>query len=157
MMKHDAVLRQLRAKAELMQENTPLDVVWSRAKLDDRILLSSTIVHMGDLSNPVLPFPICERFAKAVIEEFYSQTVREQEMAVKVTEFMSKKDNVSLCGLQASFIDFVCFPMWNLLHEMFPVGLATPMKNIRDNRAKWVELKEIYQLEQNSTSYLLRA
>lgn len=47
--------------------------IFSRDSKEDRELLRNSIVHCGDLANPVLPFELSEKWAHCVVEEFYQQ------------------------------------------------------------------------------------
>ena len=105
---------------------------------EQRKAIVSTLVHAADLSNPVLPTPLCHKWAVRVVSEFHRQAKREQREGLPFAPFMACRpdDSQGVAALQISFINYVVAPMWTELVRLFP-GLADRKKQLDVNLAFW--------------------
>ena len=110
-------------------------------KLEDaqRNAVVKMLVHLADLSNPVLSWNTSYQCSVRVVQEFYDQSQLEKEQGLPVQEFMTKKDNESLSKLQISFIDYVVKPFWKTARRLIP-ELEPRLQILESNRTKWSDL-----------------
>lgn len=96
------------------------------------------VVHSADISNPTKTFYVYFKWAKLVMEEFYSQGDKEKELGINCTY---DRNNVSLYKSQLGFIDFVGIPFYELFVKLFP-NLNFLVENLKDNKRRIKLLEE---------------
>mmetsp|Transcript_39068 Transcript_39068/g.47004 ORF Transcript_39068/g.47004 Transcript_39068/m.47004 type:complete len:1389 (-) Transcript_39068:157-4323(-) len=101
-----------------------------------RGLLSSTILHVADVSNPARPGALARKWAYAVQEEFFLQGDKEKELNIPVSPFMDR-DIENLPRMQGAFIDAIVSPLFHLLSEFLPSVKKHFLKELHINRAFW--------------------
>merc|ERR1712190_444855 len=74
--------------------------------------LVNLLLHIADISNPMMPRDISVRWASAVAEEFTLQVEKERALGLPVTGFMDGlADKTVASKANLGFIDFVCRPL----------------------------------------------
>jgi len=82
------------------------EALWSN---DVHPMLRNMILHFADISNPVKPFFICQEWANCVLEEFFSQGDKLQELGLPVPALLDRKKTNKPFS-QVSFIEFFVAP-----------------------------------------------
>ena len=77
---------------------------------DNRLMILGAILHTADISNPLKPFEICEKWAYAIMDEFFSQGDREREAGMEISPFFDR-DKTDPLMMQINFIEFVVSPL----------------------------------------------
>ncbi len=131
MSKHNYFLNFMKKKFEKNTENKEID---ENEKQD----YMSLVVHSADISNPTKAFYIYFKWAKLVMEEFYSQGDKEKELGINCTYDRNK---VSLYKSQLGFIDFIEIPYFELFVKLFP-NLNFLFENLKDNKRRIKLLEE---------------
>lgn len=109
---------------------------------DDRLFLSQTVVHLGDISNPVMRWDQSHQWSLRVIEEFVAQSKREKKEKLKVSmAFIKDTTPESVSKVQLSFIDYVAKPLWKNAQIIAP-ELHHRIDVLEDNRRRWVNYAE---------------
>ena len=109
-----------------------------------------SLVHLGDLSNPVMPWHLSKEWSHRVIEEFHRQTKLERGQGLPVTMAMDNKDPKTVSKVQTGFIDYVARPLWRNMQSIFP-EIQDRMDEMAKNHANWVKYAE-QDSEQNETT-----
>merc|ERR1712087_955068 len=105
---------------------------------DDRLFLSQTVVHLGDISNPVMRWDQSHQWSLRVIEEFVAQSKKERKQKLKVSmAFIKDETPDSVSKVQLSFIDYVAKPLWKNAQIIAP-ELHHRIDVLEDNRRRWV-------------------
>ena len=98
----------------------------------NRLLLQETFLHAADLSNPVKPTAVYEKWAERVMSEFFSQGDKEKELGMKPSPLCDRETTV-IPNSQMGFIDFIVFPLYSTIFKLFPDGLQPLGEHLRDN------------------------
>ncbi|KAL3809957.1 hypothetical protein ACHAXA_011399 [Cyclostephanos tholiformis] len=101
-----------------------------------RGLLSSMILHISDVSNPVRPGKVSRKWAYAVQAEFFRQGDKEKEFNIPLSPFMDRELE-NLPRMQLAFVDAVVHPVFRLFAEFLPLVEAHCIKPLLLNRAFW--------------------
>eukprot|EP01083_Nonionella_stella_P240251 840059_1 len=136
MTRHEELVNTLKQVSEL-----PPKQRFIKESKDDRELLVEVLVHSSDLSNPVLPFDMYNKWANRIVQEFYEQAETEKIENLDFVPYMAKKDPLSVAKLQVNFITYVVAPLWTTIFEVFP-SISTPIANMKKNKMKF-ELRTI--------------
>ena len=140
MILHSEIVAKLSKCAEKLEEmKTQLNYdVHNENKLEEthRTTIIKSLVHLADLSNPVLIWNLSHECAIRVVDEFYNQSQIEKEQDLPVQEFMTKRDIESIAKLQMSFIDYVVRPFWKTAARVVP-ELQHRLETLDSNRNKW--------------------
>ncbi|ETO23537.1 3'5'-cyclic nucleotide phosphodiesterase family protein, partial [Reticulomyxa filosa] len=107
---------------------------------DCKQFLVESLVHLGDLSNPVMDWPMSFEWARRVIQEFYHQSLREKYQGLPVAG-MEDKQPQSVSKVQTGFIDFIVTPLWKSACTLVP-ELDDRFEILQVNRQNWVEYGE---------------
>jgi len=132
MQQHFKNLAELKAEIESKRVNGESFVHTSSA---DRLILLANGLHCADLGNPCKPLHIYMEWMRRLMEEFYLQGDAERALGLPVSLMMDRsKPNVERS--QMGFIDVICQPLWETLHEITP-ELIAPMSCLQFNRQHW--------------------
>eukprot|EP00002_Diphylleia_rotans_P022144 TRINITY_DN4337_c0_g1_i3.p1 TRINITY_DN4337_c0_g1~~TRINITY_DN4337_c0_g1_i3.p1 ORF type:complete len:1502 (-),score=336.03 TRINITY_DN4337_c0_g1_i3:3170-7675(-) len=115
---------------------------FSRESRDDRLHLCAIILHAADLSNPIRPPVISEKWARMLRDEFFAQTQKEKELQLPVTPFMVIEDDFTLAKNEVGFIDFVVRPLWEALAGFLP-DLRVCIDFMDANKAAWQRIMTV--------------
>merc|ERR1719245_1172596 len=111
----------------------------------DKQFLCETVVHLGDLSNPVMRWDQNHEWSIRVIDEFIAQSSLENEHNLKATmAYVTDKSPASISKVQTSFIDFVVKPLWKNARNMAP-ELEDRLNVLQENRGNWEKYATDYQ------------
>ena len=138
MSKHNHSLSFMKKSLEKISENKEIDDIEKQDYMN-------LIVHSADISNPTKAFYIYFKWAKLVMEEFYSQGDKEKELGINCTYDRNK---VTLYQSQLGFIDFIEIPYYELFVKLFP-NLNFLVENLRDNKKRIKLLEEEYNKNLN--------
>eukprot|EP00242_Pyramimonas_sp_CCMP2087_P013598 CAMPEP_0198198780 /NCGR_PEP_ID=MMETSP1445-20131203/2170_1 /TAXON_ID=36898 /ORGANISM="Pyramimonas sp., Strain CCMP2087" /LENGTH=1016 /DNA_ID=CAMNT_0043868419 /DNA_START=573 /DNA_END=3623 /DNA_ORIENTATION=+ len=102
---------------------------------EERMFVMTVILHSADISNPVKPFDVYEKWVSCVLTEFFDQGDKERELAMKLSPMMDRFTTSE--GLtQINFIEFVVAPLYCHVVVLLP-ELAELMSNLLSNRARY--------------------
>ena len=108
----------------------------------DRLFLSQAVVHLGDISNPVMSWEQSRQWSKRVIKEFVGQSKLEKEQGLEESmAFIGDGSSRGIAKVQLSFIDYVAKPLWKNAQFIAP-ELADRLEALEENRRQWVTLSE---------------
>lgn len=114
----------------------------------ERQVLVNILVHASDINNPILPLNMHVKWTDMCMEEFFLQSLKEAELGIPVTPFMSKKDPLSKSGVNFNFLEFVVSPLWTALADIFPEFLER-LEIMDSNRSHWkAETERLKLLQQ---------
>jgi cAMP-specific phosphodiesterase 4 len=71
---------------------------------------TNMILHFCDVSNCMKPFPLCQKWAIRVLEEFFNQGDEEARRGIPIG-MLNNRDTVNLPGSQHGFIQFLVAPL----------------------------------------------
>mmetsp|Transcript_132130 Transcript_132130/g.423257 ORF Transcript_132130/g.423257 Transcript_132130/m.423257 type:complete len:754 (-) Transcript_132130:20-2281(-) len=108
------LLQHARAVADHPEDDTapawpPLELVEALCEAESRHMLRNALLHLADISNPLKPFSICRAWAQCVLEEFFSQGDKLQELGLLVPALLDRK-KTNRPFSQISFIEFFVAP-----------------------------------------------
>lgn len=120
---------------------------------DDRHFLFALILHSADVSNPVRPLNISEKWADNVLNEFFRQGDAERQHGLKVSP-LCDRDTTSRPGSQINFLEFVIAPLYFHVVRIFP-EMQLLMMHLKENRLFWekvfieeLEMKKLQNCEE---------
>ena len=96
------------------------------------------VIHTADISNPTKVFDVYFKWAKLVVEEFYSQGDKEKKLGLKCS---CDRDKVTIYRNQIGFIDFIELPFYSLFVKAFP-KLDFLLENLNNNKQTILKLEE---------------
>eukprot|EP00238_Polyblepharides_amylifera_P008734 CAMPEP_0196575730 /NCGR_PEP_ID=MMETSP1081-20130531/5149_1 /TAXON_ID=36882 /ORGANISM="Pyramimonas amylifera, Strain CCMP720" /LENGTH=942 /DNA_ID=CAMNT_0041894123 /DNA_START=301 /DNA_END=3129 /DNA_ORIENTATION=+ len=117
-----------------LKDNTDMAFVESK----DRMFILNCLVHSADISNPVKPYEIYDKWAHCVLEEFFSQGDQERSRNMPISPMMDR-DTTSMPLSQVNFIEFVVAPLYTAMCKLFP-ELKDLVLNLIENRKLYGEL-----------------
>jgi len=126
--------------------NDTSDASGERINATDRLFLSQAVVHLGDISNPVMSWTQSKQWSQRVITEFVAQSKLEREQGLQ--ESMAFINDGGIAKVQLSFIDYVAKPLWKNAQIIAP-ELRGRLDALEENRKHWEELLENESSEKN--------
>jgi 3'5'-cyclic nucleotide phosphodiesterase/GAF domain len=94
-------------------------------------MLLNNVVHMADISNPMLPIQVSKKWSELVIREFNRQARLEKKFGMPVTTFMTASTPAACAKVTTGFIDFMVQPLWSKMHTLLPqLGVNIAYMNI---------------------------
>jgi hypothetical protein len=99
--------------------------------LEERTFLVRAVVHASDLCGQTFPKPIALKWSNMISKEFAYQALLEQADNLPVS-FKQLDDPLEMVEGQHFFAHKIVFPLWSLMHQMFP-ELEMCIKNLTDN------------------------
>jgi hypothetical protein len=105
----------------------------------NKLLLQESFLHAADLSNPVKPTKVYEKWVDRVTSEFFSQGDTEKGMGMAAS-MMCDRDTTNIPNMQMGFIDFIIFPFYSTLFKLFPDGLQPLGQHLQENYSHYGRL-----------------
>eukprot|EP00240_Pyramimonas_obovata_P000044 CAMPEP_0118927152 /NCGR_PEP_ID=MMETSP1169-20130426/4683_1 /TAXON_ID=36882 /ORGANISM="Pyramimonas obovata, Strain CCMP722" /LENGTH=1094 /DNA_ID=CAMNT_0006868857 /DNA_START=516 /DNA_END=3797 /DNA_ORIENTATION=- len=118
----------------------------------ERQFVLNVILHAADISNPVKPFIVYNKWADCVLREFFKQGDQERAKEMAVSPMMDRY-TTSVGMSQINFIEFVVSPLYWLAIQMLP-ELSHLMRNLIENR---LEYGKVFDLEICSQDWLTKS
>jgi CheY-like chemotaxis protein/HPt (histidine-containing phosphotransfer) domain-containing protein len=115
----------------------------SKESRDDKQQLMNIILKCADVSNATRPFPVAEKWANMLIEEFLAQGDKERELGLTISPLMDR-DTLERSQMQINFIDYIASPLFKSFVQYVP-SLQNLVSNIQANRESWSARLEIQQ------------
>ncbi|XP_057313858.1 dual 3',5'-cyclic-AMP and -GMP phosphodiesterase 11-like isoform X2 [Hydractinia symbiolongicarpus] len=110
--------------------------------INKRSLLRSMLMTSCDISAICKPWPVQQRVAHLVAEEFFQQGDLEQkELHQTPIEMMDRAKKDKLPKMQVGFIDNICLPVYQHLAEQYSY-FQPLVKECINNRHHWTKLFE---------------
>ena len=100
-----------------------------------RLMLLEVLLHAADISNPIKPWLVYEKWANLVMEEFFQQGDRERAENLEVSA-MYDRETVDKPTMQVNFIEFIVAPLYLALLKLCP-GLDELIKHLLNNHEKY--------------------
>lgn len=108
-------------------------------KYSDRSEVLQSLVHCADLSNPSKDVALAATWAKRVLDEFFLQGDEEKNRGLPVSPLMDR-DTVIMEKCQASFIDFVVYPLWEVWAELVFPHAQFVLDRLRAMQDYWTDM-----------------
>lgn len=134
----DIALQMHQARAA---EFPPKEISEIFEKPDTRKTVRNLFLHASDISNPWKPFPICQKWAWMIIDEFFMQGDKEKELGITVQP-LNDRDKVNCPYSQVGFIEFFVAPFAFAAARILPPMVSCTvqmMTNIRRWCDEWVD------------------
>jgi hypothetical protein len=141
---------QVSAPSERAQNGSATVDLSGHLDSDTRILIGSFILHAADVSNPGKKWPVCERWANLVMEEFFGQGDLEKSNGMKPSMNCDRL-TVNTPECQLGFGKYVVQDLFETLAEIIPEGGGILISNLEANQAKWQRLTT--QTDKDTTFY----
>ena len=94
----------------------------------------------GDLSNPILPPKLSEKWVKRVTDEFFDQGDQEKAMGLEASP-MCDRATANIPNMQLGFIDFIITPFYSVFFKFFPESPDSLKRNIQANYEHFAKLR----------------
>ena len=114
-------------------------------KSKDKLQCMESLLHGADISNPTKPFPIYEKWAKRVLEEFWQQGDMERNQSIPISQ-LCDRFTTNTAKSQMGFIEFVVAPYYEVLKQFLP-ELLVVTKQIESNKNEWKDKVAFYDEE----------
>ena len=101
-------------------------------------MLLEVLLHAADISNPIKPWPVYEKWANLVMEEFFQQGDRERAEGLEVSA-MYDRETVDKPVMQVNFIEFIVVPLYLALLKLCP-GLDELVTHLLFNHESYCKL-----------------
>lgn len=104
-------------------------------------LVLNMLLHGADMSNPMRPWDLCEKYANLIMEEFFCQGDMEKEKGIPV-QALNDRDKVVVPNSQVGFIEFMIAPMVEAMVNLFsPLDMLAENlgSNVTTWSNKWIE------------------
>jgi len=111
---------------------TQCEIPTSLTNRDHRLLLQQSLLHAGDLNNPVKIYKIYNKWIKRVTEEFFHQGEKEKELGLPISPNFDR-ETTSIPSMQLGFIEFIIRPYFAVLVKLFPDDLGVLKHNLERN------------------------
>eukprot|EP00301_Raphidiophrys_heterophryoidea_P027038 c9453_g1_i2.p2 GENE.c9453_g1_i2~~c9453_g1_i2.p2 ORF type:complete len:261 (+),score=86.66 c9453_g1_i2:1004-1786(+) len=102
----------------------------------ERQILRSQILHLADLSNPIRPVPLCEKWAKLVLQEMFAQGDAEKDLGLPVSA-LCDRTTTELANSQIGFLQYIVKPFVQAMVNVLPELNQHVVGVMRDNEAFW--------------------
>jgi hypothetical protein len=126
---HLAIIAEARSKADSNTGVIPIS----------RITMSTVlkiVIKIADISNPAKPLALYQRWAAAVMSEFWSQGDKEKALGLPVSNFMDRStDRTARC--QVGFISFLVEPLFHVASKIFTKNFDQTLVALTENKAYW--------------------
>jgi len=119
------------------EEFPPRELMEYFKTADVKKTLRTVLLHFADISNPMKPFPVAERWAELVLKEFALQGDEEKALGIPVGPLNDKK-TVNMPLSQIGFIEFVVAPLALAMARVLPPVWFTNQMII-DNANIWMD------------------
>lgn len=101
---------------------------------ESHVMLLQGIMKVSDISNPLRPPAISQKWTRLVVTEFFEQGDAEKELGLDVSPFMDRHAT-SVPKSQVGFIEFVVEPLVMAFHEY--LDIAQLVECMDANKAHW--------------------
>ena len=140
------VLKQIRKEETVNGGATAEDVrrgvnVASLLDKETRTLLAAFLLHCADISNPSKDWPLCERWAVIVMNEFFSQGDVERKLGHKLS-MNCDRESVSVPKCQLGFGNYVIRSLLQLLEKLVHTAGSQSLENFEANHKHWEEIAQ---------------
>ena len=119
---------------------------------ETRILLAAFLLHCADISNPSKEWPLCERWAVIVMNEFFSQGDVERKLGHKLS-MNCDRESVSVSQCQLGFGNYVIRSLLQLLEKLVHTAGSQSLENFEANHKHWEEIAK--KEEESGKPYLM--
>ena len=126
--------------AEFMKEMEAFDVRVPGFTLDEQCFVARALVHCADLSNQLKGFDHCYEWTKRLSQEFYEQTLKEEQQGLPSLSFMKVNDNLTMSLNEIRFIHHISIPMWTMVKHKFE-HLGFLLDRCLDNLEHWKHIE----------------
>lgn len=125
------------ADLDMMQETGQVAECFSEK--DNRMFIMELYLHAADISNPIRPFSLCQKWADLVVQEFFAQGDLEKSKGWMASP-MCDRETTNMATMQLGFIEFVVAPLYQELCNVFPV-LDGLLDTMLDNHQEWAKIR----------------
>ena len=104
---------------------------------ESRMLVNKLLLHSADISNPLKPFAISEKWANLVMSEFFAQGDQEKQLGIPLQP-LNDRSKVKIPESQIGFIEFFVAPLELCKLQIFPI-FADGCQVMLANMAQWAQ------------------
>lgn len=76
------------------------------------------LLHCSDISNPLKPFHIHQRWTDKIMSEYFEQGDDEAKLGLPISPLMDR-NKILVPQSQINFVNFIVLPAYSVLHDMF--------------------------------------
>ena len=106
---------------------------------EERLLIGSFILHCADVSNPGKEWPVAEKWANLVMNEFFAQGDLEKSLGMEPSMNCDRL-TVKIPECQIGFAKYVVLDLYTQLKKIAPKSGEFLLSNLVINQAKWKSL-----------------
>jgi hypothetical protein len=122
--------------AEVMQK-------YEKGKMEHRMSFMRMMIHAADIGNPGLGNELATIWSLRLIAEFRRQVWKEEQMQIKVSEFMRIGNDVEkIKKSQIGFIEAFSLPLWKLVSASLP-HCEDIVQNTEENCRIWTAISNL--------------
>uniref|UniRef100_S4RCU1 PDEase domain-containing protein n=1 Tax=Petromyzon marinus TaxID=7757 RepID=S4RCU1_PETMA len=99
--------------------------IYKEPRVIDKPKAMSLIVHTSDISHPAKEWRLHRRWTESLLEEFFQQGDREEELGLPFSPLCDRKSTM-VPQSQVGFIDFIVEPTLSVLTDMVE-GIVAPL------------------------------
>merc|ERR1711964_634363 len=81
-------------------------------------LVLNMLLHGADMSNPMRPWNLCQKYSHLIMEEFFCQGDQEKSRNIPV-QVLNDREKVNVPNSQIGFIEFLIAPMVEAMVNLF--------------------------------------
>jgi hypothetical protein len=104
---------------------------------ENQQIVLSNFLHAADISNPVKPQKLYDKWINLLFEEFFKQGDFEKSNKLPVS-LMCDRNTTNIDKSQVGFINFIVFPLWDLVYRITPQAFPY-IENIKMNLKRYEE------------------
>jgi hypothetical protein len=143
MASHFDVTKEIDSLLQSLMKGTNDGGSYARRKvlgLPERAVLSQGIMHLADISNPAKPWRVSKAWSDLVLEEFFMQGDREQQLGLPISPNMDRRTTKQEI-LSLNFIDFIVTPIFIATTNILP-AMKKACDILASNRNEWDTMRE---------------
>ncbi len=111
---------------------------------EEAVLLLKCVVHFADLSNGTKHFEAVHFWSTKISEEFWIQSLHEEQLGLPSLSFMKARDPLSMCVNELMFLRNHVLPMWEGWVRKCP-DMHFLVEAIQRNIREWEALEQDYR------------
>lgn len=133
-------MKEIVSKSKLLGKEDKLHNIIFEDK-NNKILFSSQLVHLADISNPTKKFGLYKKWVDLVFEEFFIQGDKEKSQMLPIS-ILCDRNNTNIPTSQIFFINFFIKDHLTLLCELSQ-GFRELLEQAESNIKRWEAIKHI--------------
>ena len=133
-------LKEIVNKSKLLDKEDTLHNIIFEDK-NNKIMFSSQLVHLADISNPTKKFGLYKKWVDLVFEEFFIQGDKERSQSLPIS-MLCDRNNTNIPASRIFFINFFIKDHLTLFLELSQ-GFKELLEQAESNIRRWEAIKNI--------------